>query len=99
MWDLQNKDRHGRDSAHKKRALHEQVTHEIEILYQYHDKVLQRDRSIFSSDLQEHLLKPTRVLRQWINTNQPVILKSTADAKIFSLLNVRTLQSYFRDPL
>ena len=99
LWDSRNKDRHGRDSAHKKLALHDQATREIELLYQYHDKVLQRDRSIFSADLQEHLLKPTRVLRQWINTNQKVILKSSADAKIFSLLNVRTLQSYFQDPL
>ena len=98
LWDSRNKDRHGRDAAHKKVALHEQVTREIEILYQYQTKVLQRDRTIFNLDLPDQLLKPTRVLRQWVNTHQKVILKSSADAKLFSLLNVRTLPSYFQDP-
>ena len=99
LWDLRNKDRHGRDAAHKKVALHDQVTREIEILYQYQHKVLQRDRTIFALDLPDQLLKPTKVLRQWINTNQKVILKSSADAKLLSLLNVRTLPTYFQDPL
>ena len=99
LWDSRNKDRHGRDAAHKKVALHEQVTREMEILYQYNTKVLQRDRTIFNVSLPDQLLKPTRVLRQWINTHQNVILKSSSDAKLFSLLNVRTLPSYFQDPL
>ena len=98
LWDSRNKDRHGRDAAHKLISLHDQASRELELLYEYHDKVLQRDRIIFSPDLATHLQKPTRIIRQWINTHQAVILKSTSQAKLLSILNVRTLESYFRDP-
>ena len=98
LWDSRNKDRHGRDAAHKLISLHDQASRELELLYEYHDKVLQRDRHIFAPDLATHLQKPTRIIRQWINTHQAVILKSSSQAKLLSILNVRTLQSYFQDP-
>ena len=98
LWDLRNKDRHGRDAAQKKVSLHDQASRELELLYANRTKVLQRDRHIFNLDLPTHLQKPTRVIRQWINTYQAVILSSVQRAKVLSILNVRTLPSYFREP-
>ena len=98
LWDSRNADRHGRDSSHKQRCLHDQVLREITILYQHKTKVLQRDHSIFGTSLEEQSNKPTRYLRQWINTHQAVILQSVHMAKLHSLLNMRTLTSYFPAP-
>ena len=96
LWDARNKDRHGKDSTQISKLAHEQAIREITILYTYKRQVLQRDRHIFDKDLQYHIQGETRYLRQWINTHQPVILKSTKTAKINSAINVRTIPSYFK---
>ena len=95
LWKQRNLDRHGRDSAHQKLALHEQVMREIDIMYTYKNKVLQRDHSIFDLPLDQIKDKPHQYLRQWLNTHQTVILHSAASAKRLSLLDVRNLQQYF----
>ena len=98
LWKLRNQDRHGRDAVHQKLALHDQVMREIDIMYTYKDKVLQRDHSIFDLPLDAIKDKPHQYLRQWLHTHQTVILHSAASAKRLSLLNVRTLTMYFPGP-
>ena len=95
LWKIRNQDRHGRDKAHQKLALHEQVMCEIEIMYTFKTKVLQRDHSIFDLSLDDIKDKPHQYLRQWLNTHQTVILHSAASAKRLSLLDVRPLSQYF----
>ena len=68
---------------------------EIEIMYTYRTKVLQRDHSIFDLPLDEIKDKPHQYLCQWLNTHQSVILHSAASAKCLSLLDVGTLPQYF----
>jgi hypothetical protein len=95
LWDERNKARHGQDSTTRHAAQREQVCRELDILYTYKPSVLHRDRDIFFNDINEHKTKPTHAIRQWINTYQPLILKSIKDAKKHSLLHVRTLNHYF----
>ena len=96
LWKQRNLSRHGSDSSTKALAQHEQAVREIEILYSYSTKVLQRDRTIFDKDITYHTNGTTPYIRQWINTNQAAILQSAKRAKLFSTINVRTINSYFR---
>ena len=96
LWDERNKDQHGRDETQKAKRESEQAIREITILYTYQDKVLQRDRHIFDKSIDSHIKCDTRYLRQWINTNQPVILKSAKSAKTKSILHVHILSTYFQ---
>jgi hypothetical protein len=86
LWDSRNQDRHGRDTTHKKLALHEQAVLELHILYTYQTKVIQRDCLIFNTPIETHKEKNSHHIPQWINTYQAIILKSAKDAKILSLL-------------
>ena len=95
LWDARNADRHGRDSATRAKAKKDQAIIQLEALYTLRHKVLHRDRSLFHDHLDDHKEQPTRSIRQWINTYQPLLLKSVKDAKTLSLLNVRTLPHYF----
>ena len=95
LWDTRKKDRHGAESNQKSKLAHEQAIREMTILYSYQTQVLQRNRHIFDRELPDQVLGDTRYLRQRINTNQAVILKSTKSAKFNCVLNVRTISSYF----
>jgi hypothetical protein len=95
LWDERNKARHGRDSATRHVAQREQAFRELDILYTYKPSVLHQDRDIFFNEIMEHKTKPTHAIRQWINTYQPLILKSIKDDRKHSLLHVRTLNHYF----
>jgi hypothetical protein len=96
LWDNRNGDRHGVDSSTKAIAQREQAIREIEALYTFKTKVLQRHRDIFLHDIEYHTAGKTVYMRQWINTNQSVIQKSTKDAKIKAILNVRIISTYFK---
>jgi hypothetical protein len=50
--------------------------HELDALDSFHPSVLQQDQQYFYDNIDDHKLKPTHVIRQWINTYQPLILKS-----------------------
>jgi hypothetical protein len=95
LWDTRNTDLHGKDETARGAARHAQTLRELELLYDLKHSVLHRDRSLFYDSLDEHKLNPTHSIRQWINTNQPTILKSIKDAKKQSLLHVRSLSHYF----
>jgi hypothetical protein len=95
LWDSRNKDRHGADSSLKSIALSAQAVREIRILYTYQDKVLQKDKHLFTTDLSTQISGPTNHIRQWINTYQKVILKSAKAAQTIAVLNVRTITTYF----
>ena len=98
LWDIRNKDRHGRDQKGKQKSLHDQAMRELTILYSFKEKVLQRHHTIFDQSLDDIQNKPSHYIRQWLNTHQAVILKSAKDAKVLSLLGVRPLTSYFPAP-
>ena len=95
LWDTRNKNLHGVDAAAKAKATKDQALRELARLYTYKDKVLHRHRSLFKESLESHSLLPTRSIRQWINTYEPLLYKSAKDAKLHSLLHVRTLNHYF----
>ena len=95
LWDSRNGDRHGKDTGTKAIALKNQAHVELDAAYLLREKVLHRDRHLFHDDITTHRALPTRVIRQWLNTFLPVLLKSSRDAKIRSLLNVRSLAAYF----
>ena len=95
LWESRNADQHGRDSATQAKKRKDQVLLQLESLYTLRGKVLQRDRSLFHDHIDDHKKLPTRCIKQWINTYQPLLLKSVKDAKTFSLLHVRPLTHYF----
>ena len=95
LWDARNKAQHGEDQSTKAIALHDQAIRELELLYSHRHLVLPRDRKFYYDDLDNHKSKPTSTIRQWINTHQPLILKSVKDAKKRSLQNVQSLKTYF----
>ena len=95
LWDARNKAQHGEDLSAQAVASKEQAERELEILYGYRHQVLPRDRKCFYDDLSDHKSKPTSTIRQWINTHQPLILKSVKDSKKRSLQNVLSLTQYF----
>lgn len=95
LWDTRNTDRHGKDETSKSKARKEQVMRELTLLYSYRNQILHRDQSIFLETIEDHTQKPTHSIRQWINTHQPLILKSVKDAKSQSIQHVRTISHYF----
>ena len=98
LWDNRNADRHGKDQATRAISLKAQTLRELQSMYEYRDKVLQRDHSIFDLSLDDIKDKPHQYLRQWLHTHQTVILHSAASAKWLSILNVCTLPMYFPGP-
>jgi hypothetical protein len=97
LWDSRNADRHGRDATSQNNARRTQALRELEQLYTYKNSVLYRDKTMFFDSLTDHSTKPTHAIRQWINTYQPLIMKSIRDAKTSSLQHVRPLTHYFGD--
>ena len=95
LWQTRNTDLHGQDTSAKARTAKDQAIRELQQIYSLQDKVLQRDTSLFYDSFENHTSMPTHSIRQWINTYQPLILKSTKDAKDKSLLHVRPITSYF----
>ena len=95
LWDSRNQDRHGKDLTTRAKAIKEQTIRELEILYSIRHTVLQRDSNLYYDNIDEHKAKPTNTIRQWINTYQPLILKSAKDAKTNSLLHVKPITTYF----
>ena len=95
LWTQRNQDRHGIDTAHRTHLLKEQTLRELDVLYNMKPLVLHRDRDLFFQNYTQHKEKPTHLIRQWINTYRPVLLKSAKDAKLHSIFNVRNLVSYF----
>jgi hypothetical protein len=95
LWNSRNSERHGKDQKAKAKLLKDQAIRELEVLYTLRENVLHRDRTLFFDDITLHTSQPTRAIRQWINTYKPLLLKSSKDAKSKSILNVRTLSSYF----
>ena len=70
LWDLRNKERHGRDEEERKAKRVESLRKQLEELYSLKTKVLQADRSIFLFDADTHMkLSPNLDgLEDWINT-------------------------------
>ena len=95
LWDSRNQDQHGKDTSTRAKALKDQVIRELEILYSIRHTVLQRDSNLFYDNIEEHQAQPTNTIRQWINTYQPLILKSAKDAKTKSLLHMKPINTYF----
>jgi hypothetical protein len=95
LWESRNKERHGHGTKTHNIAHQDQAIWELEVLYTFRKSVLHRDCSIFCDTLDEQKKQPNHVIRQWINTYQPLLLKSTKDAKTASLLHVRSISHYF----
>jgi hypothetical protein len=95
LWDSRNADRHGQDATSQNIARRDQALRELALLYTYKNSVLYRDRTIFFESVQDHSTKPTHAIRQWINTYQPLIMKSIRDAKTSSIQHVRPITHYF----
>ena len=95
LWDMRNTDLHGKDVSTKAKSSKDQAVRELTHLYTFRTLVLQRDKDVFHTTLESHKSQPTRTIRQWINTYQPLILKSAKDAKDNSLLHVRPITTYF----
>ena len=89
LWDARNKAQCGEDLSTKAIAFHDQAVHELELLYGHRPLVLPRDRKFYYDDLNDHKSKPTSTIRQWVNTHQPLILKSVKEAKKRSLQSVK----------
>ena len=73
------------------KAAKNQAIHEFNLLYSIFSTALQRFTKLFYGNINKHKSKPTSTIRPWINTYQPLILKSAKDAKTKSLLHVRTI--------
>jgi hypothetical protein len=84
-WEAQNKDVHGKDSDSKAISKKDQAIRKLEILYSYRDSVLHLDRHLFYDSVEDHRTKPTRFIRQWLNSCRDLLLQSIREAKSLSL--------------
>ena len=64
LWTQRNQARHGSDTSQKAIAQREQAVRELEILYSYQNRVLQRDRVIFDRYITYHTNSTTNYIRQ-----------------------------------
>ena len=78
-----NQDLHGHDNSTRESAALAQAQLEIQCLYRLRHSVDPRDRILFYSTLEEHFTTHTTSasLRSWIDTWQPVILKSVRSSR------------------
>ena len=81
LWDLRNKERHGKDEEERKEKRAESLRNQLEALYRLKPKVLPADRSIFLFDADTHMkLRPNLDgLEDWINTFGDGIRKSVQE--------------------
>ena len=82
LWDLRNKERHGKDQeAHKAKRL-ELLTAQLNQLYALKHAVLPAHKKLFLRDSTQHLqLRPNLDgLEDWINTFGPAIRSSAKHA-------------------
>ena len=81
LWDLRNKERHGKDEEERKAKRIDSLKTQLEELYQLKSKVLPADRSIFLFDADTHMkLRPNLDgLEDWINTFGDGLRKSAKE--------------------
>jgi hypothetical protein len=76
LWRIRNEDRHGRDWQAKHMAEKEQVTREVEMLYEYKGRIMPQQEWIFNTALDQQKFKMAYVLKVFVSNYKPVILAS-----------------------
>ncbi len=90
LWDLRN------GCAQKQK---EQAHRELRALYILRRDMRHCDRDVFYPTVDEHLdAQPVWALKNWLRVYKPMVKHSIKEAIRASVLNVRTIASYFIPP-
>jgi hypothetical protein len=76
VWEIRNKDRHGRDRLSKAQADRAQAIRELEQLYELKDQVLPQHNWILTTPFQQRLNLKTYSIRAFINCYKPILEES-----------------------
>ena len=81
LWDIRNKERHGKDAEEQKEKRKENLRTQLEELYQLKGKVRDAHRLLFFADVETHMKAKPHLdgLEDWINTFGPAIHTSVKE--------------------
>ena len=95
LWELRNKDKHGRDAQHEKSQRLLRLHAELEALYALRPYVLSKDREFFWDSLENHKTDHSRTIAQWLRSYGPLLRASAKAAKRQALVNVPDIRTFF----
>lgn len=95
LWRQRNNDVHGHDRRTQEAAERREVSRQLEEIYRQRMQYEPRVQSLLLPDVQEHLLRPTWVTRNWLATNAGIFRESMKRAKARALQGVQTLHAFF----
>ena len=81
LWDIRNKERHGKDAEERLANRRASLTKQLEDLYLLKKKVCDEHRHIFLHDAATHMMMKPNLdgLEDWINTFRPAIERSVKE--------------------
>ena len=96
LWEIRNKERHGRDVHEAKLIRTRTVFAKLQELYTYRNKVCPIDRCLFYNTIEDHLQRhPTaEKWEEWITINKDAIHASAGQARNLGIHRNRTLLDY-----
>ena len=95
LWVFRCSQRHARDLERHTNEVRRQVIASITDLYNQRHLVLPTDRSVFPSDLTQHLQSSTSDLQAWLLNHQSYLRHSISESTRQNLTNTSSLTSYF----
>ena len=95
LWEMRNKDKHGRDARHERSQRLARLHSELGALYDLQPLVLSQDKVYFWDSLENHKSDHSRSIAQWIRSYGPLLRASAKEAKRHALVNVPDIRSFF----
>jgi hypothetical protein len=85
VWKLRNEVIHGNDTSTRNQVRQEKASNQVRRIYAHSAQYLLSDRDHLFEDVEEHLLRPTHSLQDWVSTYKPMFTASLKKAKQHSI--------------
>ena len=95
LWDQRNQDVHGADEKHHALIERREATRKLNELYALRHYYEPSARDLLMKDVRDHEIKSTWHIRNWIATNEPILLASYRRVKKRALSGIRSILQYF----
>ena len=92
-WDTRNQHLHRQQEQSTK--LHQRAASKVRALYACKPHVLPSNCPIFSTPLQQLLLKPTKMLQLFIDQNHSIVKQSMQQYQLLNMRQHRDIHTYF----